>query len=102
MVAAATEKKVNYVPLNDYVLIKELPREDGLIVIPETADVGPGLGKVVAVGPGKWEFGSRTPMDLKVGDVVSMMSDYSFTQVPLGGVDYMMIKASWLKVKVEG
>jgi len=53
-------------PLNDRVLvvgIEEKEKTTGGIVIPETAKEKPQEGKVVAVGPEKWdENGNRMPL----------------------------------------
>lgn len=97
---AAVKKQLVFEPLGDQVIIEELPREDGLIVIPETADAGPSFGKVVAVGPGLWQNGAYSPTGIQVGDVVSMFSDYPFTEVPLSGKEYRVIRAAFLKCKV--
>ena len=102
MVAASTANKLKFIPLNDNVLIEELPRETGMIVIPDGADFGPPYGRVVAVGPGRFELGFRVPTDLEPGDIVSMFADSPFTEVPLGGVTYRMIRSVYLKCKVEG
>lgn len=99
---AATKQKLTFIPLNDEVLIQELPRETGMIVIPDGADAGPTFGRVVAVGPGRWEMGSYVPMGVKEGDVLAMFADAPFTQVPLGGTTYRMIRSVYLKCKVEG
>jgi chaperonin GroES len=53
-------------PLNDRVLvvgIEEEKKTAGRIIIPDTAKEKPQEGKVVAVGPGKWdESGKRIPL----------------------------------------
>lgn len=97
---AAVKKQLAFEPLGDHVLIEEIPREAGLIVIPETADAGPAYGRVIAVGPGLWQNGAYSPTGIAVGDVISMFSDYPFTEVPLGGKEYKVIRAAFLKCKV--
>ena len=100
MVAAARTKKLVPVPLNDQVLIEELPRETGLIVIPDGADAGPTLGRVVAVGPGRWENGARVPIGVETGEVVAMFADHPFIEVPLCGKEYRIIRSVYLKCKI--
>jgi len=70
-------KKLAYSPLGDRVLVKpegkggEKRLASG-IIIPESVDKEKLMtGEVVAVGPGKHgETGSRTPMDVSVGDTI--------------------------------
>lgn len=102
MVAAATANKLKPVPLNDQVLIEELEREIGIIVIPDGADAGPTYGRVVAVGPGRYESGGYVPIGVEPGEIVALFADYPFTEVPLCGKTYKMIRAPYLKCKVEG
>ena len=70
-------------PLGDKVVVKPLsPEEMGSvtafgIIIPDTAKEKPEQGKVVAVGPGKWneDGDARLPVSVSVGDKV-MFSKY--------------------------
>ena len=86
-------------PLGDHVVVKPLsPEEAGMrtasgIIIPDTAKEKPEQGKVVAVGPGKFERGARTPMGVKVGDRV-LFSKYGYEEVKIGGVEYYIIEES--------
>ena len=61
------------------------------IVIPDTADKEkPMLGKVVAVGPGKWsEKGELVPMSVKVGDKV-LFKKYGPDEVEVDGKKYLV------------
>ena len=73
---------------------KKLEAEDktaGGIVLPDTAKEKPQQGEVLAVGPGKFdEKGSRTPMEVKVGDKV-LFAKYSGTEVKMDGIEYLIL-----------
>lgn len=65
-------------PLNDRVLVlPTVPPEKsaGGVYMPDTHEEKdyPGEGTVIAIGPGKYENGARTPLDCAVGDLVSFM-----------------------------
>ena len=83
-------------PLGDRVVIE--PSEDdaeksaGGIYIPDTAKEKPQKGKVVAVGPGKLnDDGSRSPMELAVGDTV-VYSKYGGTEYREGDIEYLVLR----------
>ena len=63
-------------PLHDRVVVKRIESEDktaGGIIIPDTAKEKPQTGEVISVGPGgRDESGKLIPIDLKVGDTVSV------------------------------
>jgi chaperonin GroES len=62
------------------------------IVIPDTAKEKPQEGEVVAVGPGRFEDGTRVPLDVSVGDKV-IYSKYGGTEVKVAGDDYLILSA---------
>lgn len=85
-------------PLSDRVIVKPLSASEGTttasgIIIPDTAKEKPEQGTVVAVGPGKYEDGTRIPPSVAVGDRV-MFSKYGFDQVKIEGVEYYVIAES--------
>lgn len=86
-------------PLNDRVIIKPLTADEMSsktafgIIIPDTAKEKPEQGWVVAVGPGKFEDGMRTPVSVKAGDKV-MFSKYGYDEVKVGGVEYYVVNES--------
>ena len=91
-------KKLSLVPLGDRIVVE--PEEKGEhklasgIIIPETADrEKPSKGTVVAVGPGKFEKGERTPLEVKVGDVV-LFSKYGYDEVKVEGREYYILAES--------
>ena len=84
-------------PLEDRILVQPLDAEQTTasgLVIPDTAKEKPQEGKVVAVGPGRFDEDGekRIPVDVKVGDVV-LFSKYGGTEVSHGGTDYLLISA---------
>jgi chaperonin GroES len=87
--------KFNLEPLDDRIVVKPGEEEETTvsgIVIPDTAKEKPQEGEVVAVGPGRFEEGSRVPMDVKVGDRV-LYSKYGGTEVKVEGEDYLVLSA---------
>ena len=81
-------------PLGDRVFVKVSPGEEktaGGILLPDTAKEKPQIGEVVAVGPGKRnDDGSRSPIEVKVGDKV-LYSKYAGTDVKFGGEEYVLL-----------
>jgi chaperonin GroES len=87
--------KFNLEPLDDRIVVKPAEEEETTvsgIVIPDTAKEKPQEGEVVAVGPGRFEEGSRVPMDVKVGDRV-LYSKYGGTEVKVKGEEYLVLSA---------
>jgi chaperonin GroES len=82
-------------PLSDRVLvvgIEEKEKTTGGIIIPDTAKEKPQEGKVVAVGPGKWdENGKRIPLEVKKGDRV-LFGKYSANEIKIDGVEHLMMR----------
>jgi chaperonin GroES len=92
--ATATEMKVK--PLADRVVVKALEDSEqmrGGLYIPDTAKEKPQQGEVVAVGPGKFEDGTRVEMELKKGDKV-LYGKYSGTEVTVDGEQYLILRES--------
>ena len=88
-------KAFNLKPLEDRIVVKPGEEEETTvsgIVIPDTAKEKPQEGEVVAVGPGRFEDGTRIPMDVKVGDKV-IYSKYGGTEVKIEGDEYLILSA---------
>jgi chaperonin GroES len=88
-------KSFNLEPLEDRVVVKPSEEEETTasgLVIPDTAKERPQEGEVVAVGPGRFEEGTRVPVDVKVGDKV-IYSKYGGTEVKIEGDDYLILSA---------
>ena len=96
---------VNIKPLEDRILVQSLEAEQTTasgLVIPDTAQEKPQEGKVVAVGPGRFDEDGekRIPLDVKVGDVV-IYSKYGGTEVKYNGVEYLLLGARDILAIVE-
>ena len=84
-------------PLEDKILVQALEAETTTasgLVIPDTAKEKPSEGKVIAVGPGRWddEGEKRIPVDVAEGDTV-VYSKYGGTEIKYDGQDYLFLSA---------
>ena len=84
-------------PLEDRILVQPLDAEQTTasgLVIPDTAKEKPQEGKVLAVGPGRFDEDGekRIPLDISVGDVV-VYSKYGGTEVKLEHEEYLILSA---------
>jgi chaperonin GroES len=92
-------------PLEDRILVQPLDAEQTTasgLVIPDTAKEKPQEGKVLAVGPGRFDEDGekRIPMDITVGDVV-VYSKYGGTEIKFEGEDYLILSARDVLAVVE-
>ena len=87
-------------PLADRVLIEPVSSEEVKkfgkvsIVMPQTAGKErPEQGKVIAVGPGKFDEdgGKRIPMSVKKGDLV-LFTKYGPNEIKVDGREYLIAK----------
>lgn len=88
---------VSIKPLEDRILVQTLDAEQTTasgLVIPDTAKEKPQEGKVLAVGPGRWDEDGdkRIPVDVAEGDVV-VYSKYGGTEVKYNGEEYLILSA---------
>ena len=94
---------VNIQPLEDKILVEANEAETTTasgIVIPDTAKEKPQEGKVLAVGPGRYDDnGKRIPIDVVEGDVV-IYSKYGGTEVKYAGQEYLILSARDVLAKV--
>ena len=94
---------VNIQPLEDKILVEANEAETTTasgIVIPDTAKEKPQEGKVLAVGPGRYDdSGKRIPIDVVEGDVV-IYSKYGGTEVKYAGKEYLLLSARDVLAKV--
>ena len=99
-----TATKVAIRPLEDRILVQaneaETTTASGL-VIPDTAKEKPQEGKVLAVGPGRFDDkGNRIPLDVSVGDTV-IYSKYGGTEVKFEGEEYLVLSARDVLAVIE-
>lgn len=96
---------VSIKPLEDRILVQPLDAEQTTasgLVIPDTAKEKPQEGKVLAIGPGRFddEGEKRIPLDITVGDVV-VYSKYGGTEVKYNGEEYLILSARDVLAVVE-
>ncbi len=88
---------MNLKPLGDRVVIKVLEAEEKTesgIYLPDDAKEKPQQGKVLAVGPGKYnEKGELNKVAVNVGDTV-IFAKYSGTEVKYKGEELLILKES--------
>jgi chaperonin GroES len=85
---------VTAAPLADRVIVRSLEdagQTSGGLFIPDTAKEKPQQGEIIAVGPGRYDEGTRVPMDLKVGDKV-LYGKYSGTEVTIDGEQLIILR----------
>ena len=99
-----TATKVVLKPLEDRIVVQPLEAEQVTasgLVIPDTAKEKPQEGKVLAVGPGRFDDkGARVPVDVQVGDVV-LYSKYGGTEVKYAGQEYLVLSARDVLAVIE-
>ncbi|TRZ64956.1 MAG: co-chaperone GroES [Spirochaetia bacterium] len=85
---------MNIKPLSNHIFLEPLEEEKTTksgIVLPETAEKEkPVKGKILAVGPGKFnDKGERIAMSVKVGDVV-LFKKYGPDEIEIEGKKYLV------------
>lgn len=81
-------------PLGDRLVVKALEAEEKTasgLYLPDQAKEKPQRGKVLAVGPGRYEDGKRIPMLVAEGDEV-VFSKYGGTEVTIDGEDLIILR----------
>jgi chaperonin GroES len=91
-------------PLADRVIVKQSEAETKTasgIVLPDTAKEKPTRGKVVSVGPGKFdEHGKRMEIGVRAGDTV-YYGKYSGTEVEVNGEKFVILRETDILGVVE-
>lgn len=82
-------------PLSDRVIVRQNEAEEKTksgIVLPDTAKEKPTKGKVIAVGPGKFDDkGKRMELGVRTGDTV-YYGKYSGTDVEVDGQKFVILR----------
>jgi chaperonin GroES len=92
------------IPLGDFVLIEPIDQtvSDGGIRLPEGADMGPNRGRVLAVGPGRWEFGALIEPKVEKGDLVLLLFAYDRpAEIPHNGQKLIIIRERAIIAKLN-
>ncbi len=88
---------MNLKPLDDRIILKQSDAEEksaGGILLPDSAQEKPQIGKVVATGPGKLlDDGKRAQMSVKKKDEV-LYGKYSGSEVEVDGEKYVILRES--------
>src|SRR5688500_2227369 len=104
MATATKESKMKLKPLADRVIVRQTEAEEKTksgIYLPDAAKEKPTQGKVIAVGPGRYDDkGKRMEMGIRVGDNV-YYGKYSGTEVELDGEKYVILRETDLLGVVE-
>ncbi len=89
-------------PLSDNILIQPLAEKKtpSGIVIPETAKEKPQEGKVVAVGPGRYEDGELIKPEVKKGDKV-IYKKWGGNEIKIEGKEYLIVKSEDILAVLE-
>ena len=92
-------------PLSDHLVVKAVRENEATragIILPDTVDKEkPEKGEVISTGPGKLlENGSRSPMSVKVGDVV-LFKKYSPDEIKICKEEYLIISEGDVLAVVE-
>jgi len=90
-------------PLGDRLIVEVLEDEETTIsgiVLPDTAKEKPQRGRVLAVGPGKFDDkGERIPMEVSEGDEI-VFGKYSGSEVKLATDEYLILRQEDVIAKV--
>ena len=91
----AEKKSLKLRPLADRVIVEPSDKEEvtpGGILLPETAKEKPQEGRVVAVGPGRWDEDGkkRVEMEVALEDTV-IFAKYSGTEIKLEDKKYLIL-----------
>ena len=92
-------------PLHDRLIVRRLDEGEqtiGGIIIPDSAKEKPQRGEVIAAGSGKVnEDGTRTPLDVKAGDLI-LFGKYTSQEVKLDGEEYLIMREDEVLAVLDG
>jgi chaperonin GroES len=91
----AEKKSLKLRPLADRVIVEPSDKEEvtpGGILLPETAKEKPQEGRVVAVGPGRWDEDGKKRVEMEVAlDDTVIFAKYSGTEIKLEDKKYLIL-----------
>lgn len=91
-------------PLEDRVIIEPLTEGEKTksgLYLPDTAKEKPEQGKIIAVGPGRFDKeGKRIPMELKKGDKV-LFAKYGPNEIKVGEKEYLIARQDDILAVIE-
>lgn len=91
-------------PLEDRVIIEPLTEGEKTksgLYLPDTAKEKPEQGKIIAVGPGRFDKeGKRIPMELKKGDKV-LFTKYGPNEIKVGEKEYLIARQDDILAIIE-
>jgi chaperonin GroES len=99
----ATATKITIKPLGSRVVIDPSEQEEATaagIYLAQTSKEKPQKGTIIAVGPGDFEDGQRSPMDVKEGDTV-LFAKYAGTEFKHLGDEYLILHQKDILAKIE-
>ncbi len=93
---------MSLIPIEDHIVVEALEAEKVTasgIILPTDSKEKPSMGTVIAVWMGKMlDNGSRSPMDVAVGDTV-YFTKYSPDELEVDGKKYLIVKHSGILAK---
>jgi chaperonin GroES len=96
---------MNVRPLHDRIIVQRIEEGEqkiGGIIVPDSAKEKPQQGKVTAAGNGKYkEDGTRTPLDVKPGDLI-LFGKYSGQEIKLEGEDFLIMREDEVLAVIDG
>ena len=96
---------MNVRPLHDRIIVQRIDEGEqriGGIIIPDSAKEKPQQGKVIAAGNGKVkDDGTRTPLDVKAGDII-LFGKYYGQEIKLDGEEYLIMREDEVLAVLEG
>lgn len=91
----AEKKSLKLRPLADRVIVEPSDKEEvtpGGILLPETAKEKPQEGRVVAVGPGRWDEDGKKRVEMEVAlDDTVIFAKYSGTEIKIDDKKYLIL-----------
>jgi len=86
---------MNIKPLSNHIFVEPVSEEKVTksgIIIPDTAEEKPMVGRAIAVGPGKVnDQGKIIPMTVKIGDRV-LFTKYAPNEIKVESKEYLVIR----------